>query len=73
LKGRIERRDEEIKKLRAEVRRLRNLVPDEALKFGMDGLDLDRDIDAGESFGGLLGMGRASSVTGDYEGDEGDE
>lgn len=71
LKGRVERRDEEIQKLRQEVMRLRNLVTDESLKYGMDALDLERDIDAVEASG--VGLGRASSIIEDYEADDGDD
>jgi hypothetical protein len=49
LKGRVERRDVEIEKLRTEIRRLRLLVPD-----GVDGdgnVDLDVDLDAYEKEG----------------------
>jgi hypothetical protein len=71
LKGRVERRDEEIEKLRREVMRLRNLISDDALKYGMEALDLNRDIDAVEGPGIILG--RASSIPEDYEADEGDD
>jgi len=64
LKGRVERRDVEIEKLRAEVRRLRLLVPD-----GIDGasnVDLDLDLEAHEKI-------MSSSSSDIMEGDEGNE
>jgi hypothetical protein len=67
LKGRVERRDFEIEKLRAEVRRLRLLVPD-----GIDGgsnIDLDLDLDMYEREGSTV----SSSVSDVMEGDEGNE
>ncbi|KZT23678.1 hypothetical protein NEOLEDRAFT_1149194 [Neolentinus lepideus HHB14362 ss-1] len=64
LKGRVERRDEEINKLREEVQRLR-IVAGEA-GDGEDDLDLERDLDAQEPV--ALTMG---SVGGD--GDDADE
>ncbi|TFK87344.1 hypothetical protein K466DRAFT_491001 [Polyporus arcularius HHB13444] len=79
LKGRVERRDEEIGRLREEVRRLRELVGDEAAvpPEGQDMIDLERDLDACELSGGGLSRaiagGRAGSVMeeGDYD-DDGD-
>lgn len=47
LKGRVDRRDEEIDGLRREVRRLRDLVAPEAA-VGDPTLDLERDLDADE-------------------------
>jgi hypothetical protein len=68
LKGRVERRDAEIEKLREEVRRLYLLVPD-----GFDGeasnLDLDLDLDAHEKEGST----RSSSVSDVMEGDADNE
>lgn len=67
LKGRVERRDFEIENLRAEVRRLRLLVPD-----GIDGgsnIDLDLDLDVHEKEGSIM----SSSVSDVMEGDEGNE
>jgi len=71
LKGRVERRDEEIEKLRKEVVRLRNLIDDDALKYGMNALDLERDIDAIEA--SSAGLGRSGSIAEDYEPDDGDD
>jgi len=63
LKGRVERRDVEIEKLRAEVRRLRLLAP-EGIDGGPSSLDLDFDLDAHE---------RSSYISDVMEGDEGNE
>ncbi|KAI0942077.1 hypothetical protein AcW1_009602 [Taiwanofungus camphoratus] len=48
LKGRVERRDEEIDTLRREIVRLRLLVGEDAAEAG-EVLDLNRDLDAGEA------------------------
>ena len=67
LKGRVERRDYEIENLRAEIRRLRLMVPD-----GIDGgsnIDLDLDLDLHEK----EGLTMSSSVSDVMEGDEGNE
>ncbi|KAH9886435.1 hypothetical protein C8Q73DRAFT_658434 [Cubamyces lactineus] len=76
LKGRVERRDEEITKLRQEVRRLRDLVGEDAAmpsEEGQEMLDLERDLDACEiSTSRIFGRARALSVTegdGEEEGD----
>ena len=65
LKGRVERRDVEIEKLRAEVQRLCLLVPD-GIDGGDSNLDLDLDLDAHEKV-------MSSSVSDVMEGDEGNE
>jgi hypothetical protein len=67
LKGRVERRDVEIEKLRTEVRRLSLLVP-EGIDGGCD-LDLDWDLDAHEKEGSIM----SGSVSDILEGDEGNE
>ena len=68
LKGRVERRDVEIDKLRTEIRRLRLLVPS-----GVDGVtdnvDLEVDLDAYEGEGSAM----LSSVSDIMECDEGNE
>jgi len=70
LKARIERRDEEIEKLRREIVRLRSLAVDGAKNE--EDLDLERDLDAIEAFS--MGLGRGGSVVADDEADEeGDE
>ncbi len=75
LKGRIERRDDEIVRLRQEVRRLREVAGEEAVEpgQGQEMLDLERDLDACEiSTGRIFGRARASSITegdGDEDGD----
>jgi hypothetical protein len=68
LKGRVERRDFEIEKLRAEVRRLHLLVPGD-VDEGVNSLDLDLDLDAQEREGSIA----SSSVSDVMEGDEGNE
>ena len=68
LKGRVERRDAEIEKLRGEVRRLRLLVPD-GLDGGVGHFDLDLDLDAHEREGSTM----SDSVSDAMEGDEGNE
>ncbi|KAH9933066.1 uncharacterized protein B0H18DRAFT_985396 [Fomitopsis serialis] len=66
LKGRVDRRDEEIERLRSEVARLRLVVGPEA-ENGEEEVDLERDVDAVEAAGGGVGLllGRA------YHGREG--
>lgn len=68
LKGRVERRDVEIEKLRAEIRRLRLLTQD-GIDGGANGIDLDLDLDAHEREGSIM----SSSVSDIMEGDEGNE
>lgn len=65
LKARVERRDEEIEKLRCEIIRLRSLVEDDR---GEEELDLERDLDAVEAFS--VGLGRGGSMMVDDEADE---
>lgn len=64
----MERRDEEIEKLRREVKRLRGLVGD-VVGFGEDELDLERDLDAHEAPNSSFGRG---STAGDDDADEED-
>ncbi|KAI0760134.1 hypothetical protein C8Q74DRAFT_1294199 [Fomes fomentarius] len=78
LKSRTDRRDEEITRLRQEVRRLRELVGEEAAVSpdGQGMIDLERDLDECETSGGMFGRAmagiRASSIVeGDAE-DDGD-
>ena len=66
LKGRVERRDVEIEKLRAEVRRLHLLAPGDA-EGGAGNLDLDLDLDERE------GSTASSYISDVMEGDEGNE
>lgn len=66
LKGRVERRDVEIEKLRTEIQRLCLLVP-EGVDGGTCNLDLDFDLDAHE------GSTISSSISDILEGDEGNE
>lgn len=53
LKGRVERRDEEIQALRMEIQRLRTLYPVSETEGGdqVDAIDLDKDLDAVERQG----------------------
>lgn len=75
LQGRIERRDDEIVRLRQEVRRLREVAGEDATEAveGREMIDLERDLDACEvSTGRIFGRARASSITegdGDEDGD----
>ncbi|KAI1788657.1 hypothetical protein LXA43DRAFT_894323 [Ganoderma leucocontextum] len=65
LKGRIDRRDEEITRLRQEIRRLHIVAGNEAAAppGGQEAVDLDRDMDACEISNGAFGRDmRASSV-----------
>lgn len=69
LKGRVQRRDEEIEKLRREIRRLRSADSIAGtLDEEMEELDLDRDLDAMEAFSGRLG----GSMIGDFDGEDED-
>ncbi len=74
LKGRVERRDDEIDKLRKEIRRLRIVVGSEYMQTeeegdGQEPIDLEKDLDAEESSLGPLGRYPGTL----YEGDEGDD
>jgi len=72
LKARVERRDEEIEKLRREIVRLRCFVADDRTRNGEEELDLERDLDAVEVYS--VGLGRGGSMGADDEVDEeGDE
>ncbi|KAH7886849.1 hypothetical protein F5I97DRAFT_2059395 [Phlebopus sp. FC_14] len=66
LKGRVDRRDAEISKLRQEVLRLRTLAGDDAQKDG-EFIDLEFDLDAVEIGNASLGQSMA-----DEDGDDGD-
>ena len=66
---RVERRDEEIARLRQEIRRLHIVAGDEAAAPppGQEAVDLERDVDACEFSSGVFGRAiagvmRASSV-----------
>jgi hypothetical protein len=68
LQARVQRRDEEIDKLRREVKRLREIVGLSSADATADEqLDLERDLDAVEPPGFTLGHG---NMGGDYEADE---
>ncbi|EIW78352.1 hypothetical protein CONPUDRAFT_145615 [Coniophora puteana RWD-64-598 SS2] len=77
LKGRVERRDVEVERLRREVRRLRVGAGAEGGEEGMDGMDgeeeeevdLERDLDAEEAGMGLFGSGvrRGDTIEEDVE------
>lgn len=72
LKARIDRRDEEVEKLRREVARLRVLVPEE--ERGEE-LEMEKDLDACEAaYGGIFARTQAAYASmGIQEGDEADE
>ena len=77
LKGRVERRDEEIEKLRGEVRRLRGLIGPEDLGAGAgttagEEIDLERDLDAAEPCGARFARGSSMFLEEDEE-EEGGE
>jgi hypothetical protein len=69
LKGRVQRRDEEIERLRKEVSRLRKLVGHEPGR-GEDELDLERDLDATEALGPAFGRGGSLAADDIDEADE---
>ncbi|GJE85212.1 hypothetical protein PsYK624_012900 [Phanerochaete sordida] len=70
LKGRVERRDDEIERLRAALRRMRLVAGAEPVpEEGEEPLDLEKDIDAVENALGPLGR---SSTYGDDGGDDED-
>ncbi|KAI0792325.1 hypothetical protein C8Q75DRAFT_593217 [Abortiporus biennis] len=83
LKARVDRRDEEIERLRKEIERLRLGVDEDYrdARNGEDPIDLEKDLDACEvAFGGIFGKGgaglggSASGMTGSIpEADEGEE
>ena len=68
LKGRVERRDEEIEKLRREIARLRVAAGVEAVQEDEEFVDLERDLDADEASLGPLG--RSAALMDDEGGDE---
>ena len=71
LKGRVERRDTEIDKLRKEIGRLRLVVGTEAEVDEGDKIDLEQDLDACEATLGPLGRvlnGQGENDDGDYDG-----
>lgn len=71
LKGRIERRDDEIEKLRKEIARLRLVAGADAVQEGEEEpIDLEKDLDAVEA--GLGPLGR-SAATMDDDDDDGAE
>jgi hypothetical protein len=72
LIGRVERRDEEIAKLRREVARLRGVTRGEMpLEQNVEEeLDLELDLDAVEAYGHALGRGGGSGSVVDDEGEE---
>ena len=80
LKGRVERRDEEIEKLRKEIGRLRLANGGKDVEGAMAGgedveeLDLEKDLDAIEYVGGgIFGRSQMSKVMeGEEEGEDGE-
>ena len=79
LKGRVDRRDAEIVKLRKEVGRLRERVGTETDgQLEQDMCDLEKDLDAceigkGGSGQAQMSVGGSGSVVGDDEDDDGDD
>ncbi|OCH85771.1 hypothetical protein OBBRIDRAFT_797842 [Obba rivulosa] len=71
LKARVDRRDEEIERLRREVARLRVLVPEEERASDVD---LERELDVCETAGGaLFAKAQAAYAAMGGEGEEADE
>lgn len=73
LKGRVERRDEEIRRLRSEVGRLRDIVTNSMggvgiAEEGCEPVDLERDLDEIEVIS--AGLARGASIGADDEADE---
>lgn len=73
LKGRVERRDEEIRRLRREVGRLRDIVTNSMggvgiVEEGCEPVDLERDLDEIEVIS--AGLARGASIGADDEADE---
>lgn len=73
LKGRVERRDEEIRHLRSEVGRLRDVLTNSTggvgiVEEGCEPVDLERDLDEIEAIS--AGLARGASVGADDEADE---
>ncbi|KAJ7485304.1 hypothetical protein FB451DRAFT_1229127 [Mycena latifolia] len=74
LNGRVERRDEEIGRLRREVAHLRGVVRGEVPMgqgAGEEEVDLERDLDAVEAYGNALG--REGSIIDDDGEEEGED
>jgi len=61
LKARVERRDDEIGRLRREVKRLRSLRGDEEYQREEEELDLEKDLDAVERLQTMTGKGGSST------------
>ncbi|KAK0210635.1 hypothetical protein DFS33DRAFT_1294423 [Desarmillaria ectypa] len=73
LKGRVERRDDEISRLRSEVRRLRDVIVNSTgdvgiVEEGCEPVDLERDLDEIEAIS--TGLARGTSIGADDEADE---
>ncbi|PBK78029.1 hypothetical protein ARMSODRAFT_946887 [Armillaria solidipes] len=73
LKGRVERRDDEIRRLRSEVGRLRDIVTNSMggvgiAEEGCEPVDLERDLDEIEVIS--AGLARSASIGADDEADE---
>ncbi|OBZ67906.1 hypothetical protein A0H81_12376 [Grifola frondosa] len=73
LKDRVDRRDEEIGKLRNEVRRLRSVSGEDATRESQDIIDLERDLDAIELSAGIFGRGHVGLDGPSVDGDEDEE
>ncbi|KAK0459609.1 uncharacterized protein EV420DRAFT_1268847 [Desarmillaria tabescens] len=73
LKGRVERRDEEIRRLRSEIGRLRDVLTNSTggvgiMEEGCEPVDLERDLDEIEAIS--TGLSRGASIGADDEADE---
>lgn len=72
LKGRVERRDEEIDILRKEITRLRLAVGSHPeIDEEGEGVDLEKDLDACEAHLGPLGRSAAGGMDGEDADDDG--
>lgn len=72
LKGRVERRDQEIDTLRREISRLRLAIGTAAEADEEGEIDLEKDLDACEASLGLLGKGLNGNGDNDDDDDGGD-
>ncbi|KAJ6470092.1 hypothetical protein C8R47DRAFT_1149460 [Mycena vitilis] len=76
LIGRVDRRDEEISRLRREVARMRGVARGEIGTHEVeeeDELDLERDLDAVEAYANALGRGGGGSIVDDDGEEDGED